>query len=160
MKSLKGEFTLTGWDHLDDDSSEIQRNLKPGDVLDLIIDKDNEYDKYAIRVFFKGTQVGWWNARDYKKLIVFGFIEAGCEIHTEITDTFPMVAKYSIDFKPGDEIPKEDYDNAVKKAKEYINLKQQLTEANKKASMMSKQKSSGCLIFFILGILGLLPFLV
>lgn len=153
MKIIKGKFMIVGWDFLSPKESEIQKNLKPGNILSLEIDLNNEYDKYAIKILYNKVKVGWWPENDYMKPIIFEYLKSGYKIEPEIIDIFPFYAKYSFTLNPEDEISKEELNELIDKIKENLKLKKELKEANKKLKeIQSTSPKTGCLgvILFII----------
>ena len=92
---LKTKFKLSGWDHLDDEASEIQRKVQVGEKLELVADHDNKYDLLAIRVLKGNTQIGWFSRKSKKQKEVFILVSEGKEVDVEVIDTFPIKIKFS-----------------------------------------------------------------
>jgi hypothetical protein len=70
-----GKFDVAGFHHLPEETKTlIWKDLKVGDDLLLVPVTDNEFDKTAIKVMFKETQIGWFPMYHNRKQEVYDIL--------------------------------------------------------------------------------------
>ncbi len=86
MKTTKGKFKVTGYNHLPKEAKKIVKNLNMNDELTLKPDPDNEFGAYAIKVFYKDNRIGWFSASGYRQREVFTCLINGVDVRVHIID--------------------------------------------------------------------------
>ena len=85
-KRKSGKFDIVGYHHLSDEIKRIVwKELKEGDDLELVADPDNKYDNEAVKVTFKGNQIGWVTKQYYRKGKLFDCLIQGTEVKVKCT---------------------------------------------------------------------------
>jgi hypothetical protein len=85
-KRKSGKFDVVGYHHLADDVKRIVwKELKEGDSLELVADPNNKYDNEAVKVVFKGNQIGWVTKQYYRKDELFDCLMKGIEVKVKCT---------------------------------------------------------------------------
>ncbi len=80
-KRKKGKFDVVGYHYLSEDMKRVVwKELKEGDSLELMPDPNNEHDINAVKVFFKGNQIGWVTKKYYRKEELFNCLIKNIEI--------------------------------------------------------------------------------
>lgn len=80
-RKRRGLFQIVVSRQLPDDIKEIVRKeLKVGDEMNLLPDPDDEYDKTAIKVMFKGKHIGWFPKDHHRKNEIFELLSKGGEV--------------------------------------------------------------------------------
>lgn len=85
MKTTKGKFSVSGYSNLPDDVKKlVWKQVKVGDSLTLVADPENKFDKYAIKVLFNSTQIGWYSAKGYRQNELFEALIKGISIRSTV----------------------------------------------------------------------------